>query len=110
MSASRYLSRKQTENFVPALKDIHDLRVEVTFPFFLGVYEKYMQGRIEKEEVIEIFRLIESYVFRRAICENSNEYGLNRIFVDLTGQIDREQIDTDDYVQSLRGRFRTDDR
>ena len=83
------------------LEDIHDLRVEVTFPFFLGVYEKYTQDRLEKEEVIEIFRLIESYVFRRAIC-GIPTHGLNRIFVDLTGQIDREQIDTDDYVQSLK--------
>ena len=96
------LPEQETDRELRAcLEDIHDLRVEVTFPFFLGVYEKYTQDRLEKEEVIEIFRLIESYVLRRAIC-GIPTHGLNRIFVDLTGQIDREQIDTDDYVQSLK--------
>ena len=96
------LPEQETDRELRAcLEDIRALDVTVTFPFFLGVYEKYTQERLEKEEVIEIFRLIESYVLRRAICGIPTQ-GLNKIFVDLTGQIDREQIDTDDYVQSLK--------
>ncbi len=96
------LPKQETDQELRACLDsIHDLSVEVTFPFLLGAYEKYTQARLKKKEVIEICRLIESYVFRRAIC-GIPTHGLNRIFVDLTGQIDREQIDTDDYVQSLK--------
>ena len=110
MSASRYLSRKTDRELRVCLEDIRDLRVEVTFPFLLGVYEEYKQERLAKEEVIEIFRLIESYVFRRAICGIPAQ-GLNKIFVELTGQIEREQIDTNDYIQSLKvADFLADDR
>ena len=78
------------------LEDIHALSVEVVFPFLLDVYEDYTQGRIEKTEVIGILRLIESYVFRRAICGIPTN-SLNKIFAALTGQIDK-----DNYLQSLR--------
>ncbi len=81
------------------LKDIHALSVEVAFPFLLGVYEDYIQGQIEKSEVIEILRLIESYVFRRAICGIPTN-NLNKIFAALTGQIDK-----DDYLLSLKSIF-----
>ena len=50
------LPEKETDRELRAcLEDIHAMRVEVTFPFLLGVYEDYTQGQIEKAEVIEIF-------------------------------------------------------
>ena len=78
------------------LEDIHALSVEVIFPFLLDVYEAYTQDRIEQTEVIGILRLIESYVFRRAICGIPTN-SLNKIFAALTGQIDKGN-----YLQSLR--------
>ena len=50
------------------LEDIHALRIEVIFPVLLGIYEAYSQGVAGKADVVEAFRLIESYLFRRAIC------------------------------------------
>ena len=61
------------------LADIHALGVEVVFPYLLGIYEAYSRGVIEKVDVIEIFRLIESYVFRRAICDIRSS-SLNELF------------------------------
>ena len=81
------------------LEDIHALGVEASFPFLLGVYEDYTQRLIEKAEVIEIFRLIESYVFRRAIRDLPTNT-LNQNFATLM-----EQIDRDDYLQSLKVAF-----
>ena len=64
--------------FRACLEDIHALNVEVAYPILLGIYEGYTQGQIEKAEVIEIFRLIESYVFRRVICNLSTaSMGIN---------------------------------
>ena len=70
------------------LEDLHALKVEVVFPFLLGIYEDYTQEQIEKAEVIETLRLVESYVFRRAICDIPT-HGLNKIFMALTGKIDK---------------------
>ena len=81
------------------LKDIHALNVEVVYPFLLEVYDDYKQGQIEKAELIEILRLIESYVFRRAICGIPTN-NLNKIFATLTGQIDK-----DNYLRTLKGFF-----
>ena len=80
-------------------EDIQDLKVEVAFPFLLGVYEDYTQRLIEKADTIEILRLIESYVFRRAICGIPTNT-LNKTFAALTGKIDK-----DNYLQSLKAEF-----
>ena len=81
------------------LEDIHALEVEVTFPFLLGVYEDFSQGQINKSEVVEIILLIVSYVFRRAMCGIPTNI-LNKTFAALTQQIDKE-----DYLQSLKDAF-----
>ena len=81
------------------LEDIHSLSVEVTFPFLLSVYKDYTQERLDKEEVIELLRLIESYVFRRAICEVPT-HSLDTFLITLMGQIDKN-----DYLQSLKVAF-----
>ena len=81
------------------LEDIHTLEVEVTFPFLLGVYEDYTRDQINKTDVIEIFLLIESYVFRRAMCGIPTNI-LNKTFAALTGQIDKE-----DCLQNLKVAF-----
>ena len=81
------------------LEDIHALSVEVVFPFLLGVYEDYTRDQIEKTEVIGILRLIESYVFRRAICGIPTN-ALNKAFAALIGQIDKNN-----YLKSLKVAF-----
>jgi uncharacterized protein with ParB-like and HNH nuclease domain/predicted transport protein len=51
-----------------AFHDLRELKVDVAYPFLLDVYHDYQQGRLSPEEVLQIVRLVESYVFRRAIC------------------------------------------
>ena len=67
------------KDLLACLEDIHELKVEVVFPVLLGIYEAYTRGRIEKVDVIEILRLIESYSFRRTVCDLPT-VGLNKIF------------------------------
>lgn len=81
------------------LEDIQELRVDVVYPFLLEIYEDYTQKRLEKADVIEILRLIESYVFRRAVC-NWPTNRLNRIFSTLLLKVDKS-----DYLRSLRQVF-----
>ena len=80
-------------------KDIQDLRVEVSFPFLLEIYEDYTREKIEKAEIIEILRLVESYVFRRAVCGIPTN-SLNKTFAALMTEVSK-----DNYLESLRGAF-----
>ena len=62
------LLKEKEEDLRNCLKDILDLKIEGVFPLLLGVYAGYKQAQIEAKEASEIFRLIESYMFRRVIC------------------------------------------
>ena len=37
-------------------------------PFLLELYDDYARGRLPKEDFIQAVRLVEAYVFRRAVC------------------------------------------
>jgi len=51
-----------------AFKDLRELRVEVAYPFLLELYHDYQQGILPKAQFLEAIRLVETYVFRRAVC------------------------------------------
>lgn len=69
--------------------NIKVLRMNVAYPFLLRVYEDYKNKVIHKEEFLEILKLSESYVFRRAICEIPTN-SLNKTFATLYSEIDKE--------------------
>lgn len=79
-----------------ALQDINTLRIDVSYPFLLQVYEDWDQGVLDAAEVAEIARLVESFVFRRAICGIPTN-ALNRIFANLGREILPNR-----YVESLK--------
>lgn len=87
----------------PVLKslyeDINDLRMEVSYPFLLRVHNDYEEGFINIDELSEIIRLCISYVFRRSICDIPTN-SLNKTFATL-----RNEIKTDDYVNSIKAFF-----
>jgi uncharacterized protein with ParB-like and HNH nuclease domain len=82
------------------LADIQDLEARVARPLLLEAYEDYMQRQIQKSELIEILRLVESYVFRRAIC-GIPPNTLNRVFEALMTKVDKSN-----YLESLKDAFR----
>jgi uncharacterized protein with ParB-like and HNH nuclease domain len=78
------------------MRDVNALKVDVAYPFFLEIYDDYKQDRLTKTDLIEIFRLIESYVFRRAICGIPTN-SLNKVFSMLGNEIDKER-----YLESIQ--------
>lgn len=82
-----------------ALADINTLKVEVAYPFLLEVYEDFSQGVIQKDEFIRILRLVESYVFRRAVCGIGTN-SMNKTFATLSREVDR-----DHYLESIQVAF-----
>lgn len=73
--------------------------MDVSYPFLLEVYDDYESQRLSKSDFIEVLRLVESYVFRRAICGVPTN-SLNKTFANLS-----KEIDKDNYLESVRATF-----
>ncbi|SDZ79282.1 Uncharacterized conserved protein, contains ParB-like and HNH nuclease domains [Thalassobacillus cyri] len=77
-------------------KDIRTLKVDVSYPFLLKVYDDYTRKVIDKEEFIEVLTIISSYVFRRAICGIPTN-SLNNTFASFI-----KEVDESNYINSLK--------
>src|SRR5690606_29967610 len=82
------------------LADIKALKMEVAYPFLLEVFLDYESGFLSREELIEILRLVESYVFRRAIVGIPTN-SMNKTFANLSRSIKKDR-----YLESVKVAFR----
>ena len=87
----------------PVLKDsfkrISQLKVDVSYPYLMPVYNDYQEGIINKEEFNEIVCLVENYVFRRLICGIPTN-SLNKTFQNLYEAVNKEK-----YIESVKASF-----
>lgn len=81
------------------LTDINTLKVDVSYPFLLEVYDDYERQILSKSEFISILKLVEAYVFRRAVCGVPTN-SLNKTFATLSKEIDKTN-----YLESVRAAF-----
>ncbi|MGO4271084.1 DUF1524 domain-containing protein, partial [Paenibacillus sp. TAF58] len=81
------------------LVDINTLKVDVSYPFLLEVYDDYEHQQLSKEDFISILKLVESYVFRRAICGVPTN-SLNKTFATIS-----KEIDNSNYLESVIAAF-----
>lgn len=82
-----------------AFHDLRELKVDVAYPFLLDVYHDYKQDRVTSEEVLQIVRLVESYVFRRAICAIPTN-SLNKTFAAMSRTLKKDR-----YLESVQAAF-----
>lgn len=82
-----------------AFQDLRELKVDVAYPFLLEVYHDYRQGWLTADELLSIVRLVESYVFRRAICGIPTN-SLNKTFSGLSRALKK-----DSYLESVQAAF-----
>lgn len=82
-----------------AFHDLRELRVDVAYPFLLELYHDYVDGLLGKEELLEAVRLIEAYVFRRAICAIPTN-SLNKTFATFTKALKKDR-----YLESIKVHF-----
>ena len=82
--------------------DLAELQADASYPFLLEVYDDCNQGLIEKSDFIKILRLVESYVFRRAVCSVSPAAMnvMNKMFAELMSKVDKSN-----YLESLNNAF-----
>jgi len=79
-----------------AFEDLRDLKVDVAYPFLLEVYGDYDRGVLSHQDFVTVVRLVEAYVFRRAVCAIPTN-SLNKTFATLTKVIRKDR-----YVESLQ--------
>lgn len=84
------LEREPDKDLRAAFNDINSLKVDVAYPLMLELYNDYAEGRLSRQDLIQMLRLIESYVFRRAVCGIPTN-SLNKTFATFGREIDKKQ-------------------
>ena len=79
------------------IKRINKLETIVAYPFLLDLYSKLDSGIIDKEILLQVLLTIESFVFRRFVCDVPTN-ALNKIFMLLGKDIDLHEWYEDDYL------------
>ena len=62
------LGREQEEALAKAFQDLRELKLDVACPFLLQLYDDYKRGSLASTAFVATIRMIESYIFRRAVC------------------------------------------
>lgn len=75
--------------------DLKELRVDVAYPLLLELYADYSTDLLLRDDFLQILRLIESYVFRRAVCSIPTN-SLNKTFATFSRGINK-----DHYLESV---------
>jgi uncharacterized protein with ParB-like and HNH nuclease domain/predicted transport protein len=79
-----------------AFHDLRELKVEVAYPFLLELYHDYACGLLPKADFLAAVRLVESYVFRRAICAIPTN-SMNKTFATFTKAVKKDR-----YLESIQ--------
>lgn len=82
-----------------AFAELRELKVDVSFPFLLSLYADYANKILSKIDFINIVKLIESYVFRRAVCRIPTN-SMNKTFA-----LFSKSIKKDSYYESVLAQF-----
>ncbi|HQD59068.1 MAG TPA: DUF262 and DUF1524 domain-containing protein, partial [Bacteroidales bacterium] len=93
------LDKEEDKELKEAFSDLRKLKVDVSYPLLLELYNDYKMGVLSKEDFIKIIRLIESYVFRRAVCGIPTN-SLNKTFATFGKSIIKEK-----YLESVKAHF-----
>lgn len=79
-----------------AFHDLRELKVDVAYPLLLELYHDYSKGLLSKQDFAATVRLVEAYVFRRAIC-NIPTNSLNKTFATFTKALKKDR-----YLESIQ--------
>ncbi|MGN8397966.1 GmrSD restriction endonuclease domain-containing protein [Helicobacter pylori] len=82
-----------------ALSFLVDLEIDVVYPLLLELYSDYKGEVLSKDDFRRSIALIESYIFRRAVCGIPSS-GLNKFFASFT-----KKIQKDEYLESIEKHF-----
>lgn len=93
------LNREEDEDLKVIFNDLRQLRVEVSYPLLLFLYIDFKDGKFSKDDFLTMLRIVESYVFRRAVCDIPTN-SMNKTFSTFHKEIVKE-----DYLNSFIAKF-----
>jgi uncharacterized protein with ParB-like and HNH nuclease domain/predicted transport protein len=96
---SMALGTEEDAELAQAFHDLRELKANVAYPLLLELYHDYKQQTLSKIELVQAVRLIESYVFRRAIC-NIPTNSMNKTFANMGRSLKKDR-----YLESLQAAF-----
>ncbi len=95
------VDKETDKDLALAFRDLREMKVDVAYPFLLELYQDYAEDRLSKAEFGEAVRLVESYVFRRAVCAIPTN-SLNKTFATF-GRV----LKKDRYIESIQAHLLT---
>ena len=98
-SCAMALGAEQDAQLKAAFHDLRELRVDVAYPFLLELYHDYATQALSSQELLHVVRLVESYVFRRAVCAIPTN-SLNKTFATFGRALRKDR-----YVESILAYF-----
>ena len=93
------LAKETDPTLAAAFADLRELKVDVAYPLLLQLYHDYTADRLTCEELARAVRLIESYVFRRAVCAIPTN-SMNKTFANFGKALKKDR-----YLESLQAHF-----
>ena len=95
------LGKETNKKLAEAFRDLRELKVDVAYPFLLELYDDYSNGRLESTDFEAAVRLVEAYVFRRAVCAIPTN-SLNKTFATLGRALRKDR-----YLESVQAQLLT---
>ena len=89
------LGKEPNEKLSMAFQDLRKLKVDVAYPFLLELYNDYKNEILNESEFDAAIRLIEAYVFRRAVCAIPTN-SLNKTFATFGRMLQKDR-----YLESI---------
>lgn len=93
------LGKETASELGRAFHDLRELKVDVAYPFLLELYKDYANKVLSGEDLLKAVRLVESYVFRRAICAIPTN-SMNKTFANLGKSLKKDR-----YLESIEAAF-----
>lgn len=93
------LGKEPDRELAEAFHDLREMKVDVAYPFLLELYHDYAQDVLPRGEFLQAVRLLESYVFRRAVCAIPTN-SLNKTFATFGRTLKKER-----YLESIQAQF-----
>lgn len=95
------LGREEDATLGTAFHDLRELKIDVAYPFLLELYADYASGTLSAADFATAVRLVETYVFRRAICAIPTN-SMNKTFATFS-----KALKKDHYLESIQAHFLT---
>ncbi len=95
------LGREQDATLGMAFHDLRELKVDVAYPFLLELYHDYATDTLSAADFASAVRLVEAYVFRRAICAIPTN-SMNKTFATFGKALKKDR-----YLESIQAHFLT---